>query len=112
MAKLGKTAKYYHTHPEANEKRLKQQTKYASSPSQVNYREELNLANHRAGTYGNGDGMDVSHKKSHKSGGTLKDGWKMEKATTNRARKEKKVAVKKNSPKNNIPINNKKKKIK
>jgi uncharacterized protein YgiB involved in biofilm formation len=39
---------------------------YQSSPSRVKYRTELNQANRDAGTYGNGDGKDMSHTKSGK----------------------------------------------
>jgi hypothetical protein len=42
------------------------------------YRASLNKANRKAGTYGNGDGVDMSHTKS---GRLVK-----EKATKNRAR--------------------------
>jgi hypothetical protein len=37
--------------------------KYASTDKQKKYRAELNKANRKAGTYGNGDNKDVSHKK-------------------------------------------------
>ena len=39
--------------------------KYASTDKQKKYRASLNKANRRAGTYGNGDGKDMSH---HKDG--------------------------------------------
>lgn len=35
--------------------------KYQKSRSRVKYRVELNKANREAGTYGNGDGKDMSH---------------------------------------------------
>jgi len=40
--------------------------KYSASPERKKYRAELNAANRKAGTYGNGDGMDMSHTKSGK----------------------------------------------
>ena len=48
------------------------------APSQVKRRVALNKANRKKGTYGNGDGMDVSHKRSGKT--------VLEKASTNRRR--------------------------
>ncbi len=37
--------------------------KYNATDKQKKYRNELNTANRRAGTYGNGDGKDMSHTK-------------------------------------------------
>lgn len=73
-----KTSKYYASNPKAREKRLEYQKKLNKKPDQVKYRTELNQANRKAGTYGNGDGMDMSHTKK----GTLVK----EKASINRAR--------------------------
>ena len=73
-----RTSKYYKENPEANKKRLKQQTRYNRQSLQIQKRVELNRENRKRGTYGNGDGMDVSHKKD---GSTF-----LEKASTNRAR--------------------------
>ena len=39
---------------------------YQSSPERKKYRALLNKANRKAGTYGNGDGLDMSHTKSGK----------------------------------------------
>lgn len=39
---------------------------YQASPERKNYRTQLNKANRKAGTYGNGDGKDMSHTKSGK----------------------------------------------
>jgi len=39
---------------------------YQSSPERKKYRALLNKANRKAGTYGNGDGKDMSHTKSGK----------------------------------------------
>lgn len=58
--------------------RLKAQAKYNKKPSQKKRRASLNKENRKRGTYGNGDGKDVSHTKSGK---TI-----LEKASTNRRR--------------------------
>lgn len=52
--------------------------KYASTDKQKKYRAELNKANRKAGTYGNGDKKDASHKKN---GSVV-----MEKQSVNRGR--------------------------
>ena len=73
-----RTSKYYKDNPEARKKRLKQQARYNRQSLQIERRVELNRENRKRGTYGNGDGKDVSHKKD---GSTV-----LEKASTNRAR--------------------------
>lgn len=50
--------------PERKAKKLAYDKKYQSSPKRVNYREDLNQANRKAGTYGNGDNLDMSHTKA------------------------------------------------
>ena len=55
--------------------------KYQKSPKRRKYRAELNAYNRKKGTYGNGDGMDASHKRGVISG--------FEPASVNRARKTK-----------------------
>ena len=55
------------------------QKKYDSSKLQIAKRSALNKENRRRGTYGNGDGKDVSHKKNGKTF--------LEKDSKNRARK-------------------------
>jgi hypothetical protein len=57
------------------------QTKYNRSKLQINKRVALNRENRKRGTYGNGDGKDVSHRRD---GSTF-----LEKASKNRARKSK-----------------------
>jgi hypothetical protein len=42
--------------------KLRYQKKYNARPVEIRRRVELNRENHRRGTYGNGDKMDVSHK--------------------------------------------------
>lgn len=73
-----KTSQFYAKNPEARKKRQKAQAEINKRPDQVRYRVELNKANRKAGTYGNGDGLDMSHTKSGK--------LVKEKASTNRAR--------------------------
>lgn len=73
-----KTSKFYASNPVARKKRQKAQAEINKKPEQVKYRVELNKANRKAGTYGNGDGIDMSH--------TKKDTLVKEKASTNRAR--------------------------
>jgi hypothetical protein len=75
---LRKTAKYYADNPEARKKHVEYQKKLNKKPSEVKRRAELNKANRKAGTYGNGDGMDMSHTKK----GTIVK----ERASSNRAR--------------------------
>tara|TARA_R100000781_G_C4053500_1_gene118482 strand:+ start:27 stop:272 length:246 start_codon:yes stop_codon:yes gene_type:complete len=73
-----KSTSYYKSH--ANALKIKQayQRNYNKRPSQVAKRTELNAKNRELGTYGNGDKLDVSHKKG---GGT-----KLEGQSKNRAR--------------------------
>lgn len=75
---VSRTSKYYKDNPEARKKRLKQQARYNRQSMQIQKRVELNRENRKRGTYGNGDGKDVSHKKD---GSTV-----LEKASKNRAR--------------------------
>lgn len=49
---------------ERKKKKLAYDTKYQATEKRKNYRVELNKANRDAGTYGNGDGKDMSHTKS------------------------------------------------
>ena len=55
------------------------QKQYDASKLQIKKRAALNKENRKRGTYGNGDGKDVSHKKNGKTF--------LEKASKNRARK-------------------------
>ena len=45
-------------------KKLAYDKKYQATEKRKNYRVELNKANRDAGTYGNSDGMDMSHTKA------------------------------------------------
>lgn len=75
---LKRTAKYYKKNPKARAKKAQYDTKYHKSASRRKYRARLNKENRARGTYGNGDGKDVSH--------TRRGGYTLEKASTNRAR--------------------------
>jgi hypothetical protein len=72
---LGKTAKYYKENPEARKKRNEYQKEYNKSDKQVAKRVELNRENRKRGTYGDKNGMDLSH---------TKRGYVMKKASVNR----------------------------
>jgi len=73
-----KSAKYYASNPKARKKKADYQKEYNKDPKKVKYRTELNKANRKAGTYGNKDGLDMSHTKKGK--------LVKEKASKNRAR--------------------------
>jgi hypothetical protein len=75
---LSKSAIYFQNNPEARKKKDDYNTKYHSTTERKKYRVKLNKANRNAGTYGNGDGKDMSHTKSGK--------LVKESASTNRAR--------------------------
>lgn len=61
-----KSAKYFRDNPEARRKKQEYQKEYNKKKSQVKKRVELNRANRKAGTYGNKDGLDMSHTKKGK----------------------------------------------
>lgn len=63
---LSKSAKYFRNNPEARKKKNEYNKEYHSTPERKRYRVKLNKANRQAGTYGNGDGKDMSHTKSGK----------------------------------------------
>lgn len=60
---MKKTAKYYASHPDAAAKKRAYQKTYNRKPKEVAKRVELNRENRKRGTYGNGDGLDLSHTK-------------------------------------------------
>lgn len=76
---LSRTAKYYKDNPDARKKRLEYQKEYNKKGREVKKRVELNKENRKRGTYGNGDGLDVSH---------TKRGYVMKKASVNRGSKK------------------------
>ena len=51
---------------ERRKKKLEYVKKYQATEKRKKYRAELNKANRENGTYGNGDGLDMSHTKSGK----------------------------------------------
>ena len=85
------TSAYYKANPKAAARRRKQQSEYQKKPSRVKKRVALNRENRKRGTYGNGDGKDVSHTKC---GSTV-----LEKASKNRARNRDKLKCKKKTRK-------------
>lgn len=62
---------------ERRKKKLAYDRKYQATEKRKNYRVELNKANREAGTYGNGDGLDLSHTKS---GRLVKERMKLNRA--------------------------------
>ena len=82
-----KTSKYLASHPEARRKRLAYQKRVNKRPNEVKKRVELTRIARQKGVYGNGDGLDISHKTD---GSTT-----MEKASKNRARNRGKLKVRK-----------------
>lgn len=74
-----KTSKHYAKNPESAEKRREYQRKYNKTEKAKDYRAALNKENRKRGTYGNGDGLDVSHQPNGKT--------KLEPASKNRGDK-------------------------
>jgi hypothetical protein len=66
MKGKSESAVYFQNNPEARKKKNEYNTKYHSTAERKRYRVRLNKANRQAGTYGNGDGKDMSHTKSGK----------------------------------------------
>ena len=60
------------------------QKKYDGSKLQISKRSALNKENRRRGTYGNGDGKDVSHKRD---GSTVLESMKLTRARVGKKRK-------------------------
>tara|TARA_R100001594_G_scaffold116020_1_gene150911 strand:+ start:128 stop:373 length:246 start_codon:yes stop_codon:yes gene_type:complete len=73
-----KSTNYYKSHADALKIKQEYQREYNKSPTAKKKRAALNKENRKRGTYGNGDNLDVSHKKG---GGT-----KLEVQSKNRAR--------------------------
>ena len=73
-----KSTNYYRTNADSLKIKQEYQREYNKKPDQKKKRASLNAENRKRGTYGNGDNMDVSHKKG---GGT-----KLEGQSKNRAR--------------------------
>mgnify|MGYP001182971487 CR=1 FL=1 len=65
MAAPGKSStNYYKSNRKALLVKRAYQRKYNKKPSEVKRRVALKRINRKKGTYGNGDGKDVSHKKN------------------------------------------------
>ena len=64
---LSRSAKYYRDNPEARKKKNEYQKKFNKKRDQVLNRTRLNKENRKRGTYGNGDGLDVSHMSNGKT---------------------------------------------
>ena len=77
------TAEYYRKNPDARKKRLTQQKRYNKTKKGLKIRVAANAANRAKGTYGNGDGLDVAHKKG-KEGSHLAKDVDLKKPKTNR----------------------------
>ena len=60
---MSRTSEYYKKNTKARKKRLEYQKRYNKQKKQIRKRSLLNKENRRRGTYGNGDKMDVSHRK-------------------------------------------------
>jgi len=58
---------YYKSNKDALKVKRAYQKKYNKKPSEVARRVALNKENRKRGTYGNGDGKDVSHTKGGKT---------------------------------------------
>jgi hypothetical protein len=69
---------------ERKKKKLAYDRKYQATEKRKNYRVELNKANREAGTYGNGDGLDMSHTKI---GGVVKENMKSNRARNGQNKK-------------------------
>jgi hypothetical protein len=87
-----KTSKFYAENPKSAEKRRVSQRKINKKKEMKEYRAELNGKRRELGIYGKSKeggkaAMDVAHKKSRKDGGTLKDGFKLQNKSKNRAKK-------------------------
>jgi hypothetical protein len=63
MKGKSKSAVYFQKNADARKKKNAYNTAYHATPERKKYRVRLNKANRQAGTYGNGDGKDMSHKK-------------------------------------------------
>lgn len=71
-----------------SKRNYKQATQYEDTPEQVKNRMERNKARYKLlkeGKVHKGDGKDVAHIKAADKGGTIKDGVRVESASTNRS---------------------------
>jgi len=82
-----KSAAYFQDNPEAKAKKDAYNKKYHATKERKKYRADLNKKNRDGGTYGNGDGKDVSHTKK---GGTTKESQSKNRARNGKGGKSKK----------------------
>lgn len=95
-----KSAAFFQDNPESRKKKNEYNKKYHKSKARKKYRAKLNKANREAGTYGNGDGKDMSHdtqgklRKERQSSNRARNGRggtaKKRKSTTTRKKSTKK----------------------
>jgi len=71
------SAKFFRSNPKSKAKKDAYNKEYHATEERKTYRAKLNKANRDSGTYGNGDGKDMSHGKG---------GLKKESQSKNRAR--------------------------
>lgn len=64
--KKSKSKIFYDNNPDSKKKKARYDSEYHKSGGRIKYRTELNRENRKRGTYGNGDGKDVSHTKGGK----------------------------------------------
>lgn len=72
----------------ATKRNYKQAAEYEDTPEQVAHRVERNRIRRKLlkeGKVHKGDGKDISHKKAMDKGGSIKDGYRIESASTNRS---------------------------
>lgn len=62
-----KSAKYYHEHPEARDKKQSYDAKFNKHPEQQKHRSILQAINRKKGTHGNLDGIDEAHVTKNKT---------------------------------------------
>jgi len=87
----------------------KEYKKFQSSPKMIKYRTRLNKENRDRGTYGNGDGMDVSHKgkttvleKQSVNRGRMGEGGRKRKVSVKKRRAQEGMMVKKTPMSENL----------
>lgn len=79
--------------PADRKRKLAYDKAYESSPARVKYREQLNKANRKAGTYGAKDGLDMSH--TTKKGVLVKESQSSNRARNGMGKGGKRINTKK-----------------
>ena len=93
VARKKRTQRYYDENPDANRRRLKQQSAYQKTEKGKEIKKNANALNRKLGTYGNGDDLDASHYKGSKTEGRLQMA-----STNRRSRLKAKKSTKKEQP--------------